>query len=67
MYTGGECTMVECVKCVNGGVCEVCTLVESVQWWSVWSVYTGGVCTLVECVKCVHWWSMYTVGVCTLV
>ena len=32
MYTGGVCevcTLVECVKCVNGGVCEVC------KWWSV--------------------------------
>ena len=46
----------------TGGVRGVCTLVECVHWWSV---YTGGVCTLVECV---HWWSVYTgvvCGVCT--
>ena len=44
MYTGGVCTMVECVECVH--------------WWSVCTGGVCEVCTVVECVECVHWWSV---------
>ena len=63
------------MKCVNGGVCEVCTLVECVKCTLVkcvecvhWrSVYTCGVCEVCTLVECVHCWSVYTGIVCTLV